>query len=179
MKTVYIIRHAKSDWAEAGIHDIERPLAKRGLRDAPVMAAVLQKRGPAPEIMVTSPAIRAFTTCRIFCENLGYDTQNIVIQPELYFGSITVIEKMLQAAFTETDVVALFGHNPTFSELAAYFTPAFGGEMPTCAIVAIRFDDKTPAAPLQGNGKLLWFEYPKKTVKVVATYNQTHHFNVY
>lgn len=162
MKTLYIIRHAKSDWAEAGIHDIERPLAKRGLRDAPVMAAVLQKRGPAPEIMVTSPAIRAFTTCRIFCEHLGYDTQNIVIQPELYFGSITVIEKMLQAAFTETDVVAVFGHNPTFSELAHYFAPAFGGEMPTCAIVAILFDDKNPAAQLQGNGKLLWFEYPKK-----------------
>ena len=98
MKTLYIIRHAKSDWAEAGLHDIERPLASRGLRDAPIMAGVLKKRGKIPEIMVTSPALRAFTTCRIFCEQLDYDTANIVIQPELYFGEITLIEKMLQAA---------------------------------------------------------------------------------
>lgn len=162
MKTLYIIRHAKSDWAEAGLHDIERPLANRGLRDAPIMAGVLKKRGKIPEIMVTSPALRAFTTCRIFCEQLEYDTANIVIQPELYFGEISLIEKMLQAAFTETDTVAIFGHNPTFSELANHFAPEFGGEMPTCAIVAISFDPKQKTNELAGKGKLLWFEYPKK-----------------
>ena len=162
MKTLYIIRHAKSDWAEAGLHDIERPLASRGLRDAPIMAGVLKKRGKTPEIMVTSPALRAFTTCRIFCEQLDYDTQNIVIQPELYFGDISVITQMLQAAFKETDTVAIFGHNPTFSELANHFAPEFGGEMPTCAIVAITFDEKVKGAPMAGKGKLWWFEYPKK-----------------
>lgn len=162
MKTLYIIRHAKSDWATAGLHDIERPLAPRGLKDAPIMAQVLKDTGKMPEIMITSPALRAFTTCRIFCTTLGIDPSGIIIQPELYFGDIAIIEQFLQVAFAEADTICVFGHNPTFSELANYFAPEFGGEMPTCAIVAITFDGKAPIKPESGKGKLLWFEYPKK-----------------
>lgn len=161
MKLLYIIRHAKSDWADSGIHDVERPLAQRGLRDAPVMAEVLKKRGQLPDMMITSPALRAFTTCRIFCKQLGFDTNDIVIEPDFYHHDIKKIDKILQSAFAEVDKLAIFGHNPTFTELARYYTPEFGGEMPTCSIVAIHFDDQQNINDLKGNGKLLWFEYPK------------------
>ncbi len=162
MKTLYIIRHAKSDWPDAGLHDIERPLAPRGLKDAPLMAQVLMKKGRMPEIMISSPALRAFTTCRIFCTELKLDTDAIVIQPELYFGDIALIEKLIQAAFAEADTICIFGHNPTFSVLANHFAPEFGGEMPTCGIVAITFNGSTPEKVEAGKGKMLWFEYPKK-----------------
>jgi len=162
MKTLYIVRHAKSDWHDTGLHDIERPLAPRGLKDAPLMAEVMSKNGRLPEIMITSPALRAFTTCRIFCTELGLDIDAIVIQPELYLGDIALIKKLIQAAFVEADTICIFGHNPTFSVLANYFAPEFGGEMPTCGIVAITFNSSAPAKIEAGKGKMLWFEYPKK-----------------
>lgn len=162
MKILYIIRHAKSDWSTTGQPDIDRQLASRGLTDAPMMAELLKQKGVLPEVLISSPAVRANTTCNIFSGILNMPVENIIVHPELYFGDILSIHKLVFEAFKTTNTLAIFGHNPTFSLLANYFTPEFDRDMPTCAIVAITFANTSEMELMPDGGELLWFEYPKK-----------------
>lgn len=158
MKTLFIIRHAKSDWSDGSLHDRERPLNDRGLRDAPVMAKVLLQRAGTPQVFVSSPAVRAHTTCKFFCAAAGVPETAIRIEEQFYFGSPEAIVGILQEYFRAQDTVAIFGHNPTSSNLAYMLCPDFLDDMPTCAIVALGFEKDVKA----GRGKLLWYDYPKK-----------------
>ncbi len=162
MKTIYIIRHAKSDWEDAELHDIERPLAERGIKDAKTMADLLKTRGIVPDKMISSPALRAFSTCRIFCDIIGFDKKEIQVDQVLYFGNIAEIIKMVQTQSAETDSICIFGHNPTFSLLATILCDEFSGEMPTCSIVALQWNIEDWGLMETKSAKLLWFEYPKK-----------------
>lgn len=162
MKTIYISRHAKSDWEDAELHDIERPLADRGIKDAKTMAELLRSKEIVADKIISSPALRAFSTCRIFCDIIGFDKNEINVDQVLYFGNIAEIIKMLQEQNPETNSIFIFGHNPTFSLLAAILCNEFGGEMPTCSIVALQFDIDHWAHLETKAAKLLWFEYPKK-----------------
>ena len=161
MKILYIIRHAKSDWDDASLHDSERPLSARGLRDAPMMAARFAQRGPHPDVIYSSPAVRAFTTCSFFCEALHVDLSRVHVEQELYFGSLPTIVNMLEAALHKHDRVAVFGHNPTSTVLANYWCSDFHHDIPTCAIVAIGFEHEVGA----DTGRLLWYDFPKNQVK--------------
>lgn len=165
MKTIYIIRHAKSDWDDPELHDIERPLADRGLKDAKTMASFFKHKDIMPDKMISSPALRAFTTCRIFCDIIGYDKKEILVDPVLYFGNIADIIKMLQSQESKLNSLCIFGHNPTFSLLANILSDGFSGEMQTCSIVALQFDIERWGLLETKAAKLLWFEHPKKIVK--------------
>lgn len=162
MKTLYIIRHAKSDWEDAELHDIERPLAERGLRDAKIMAGLFKEKGIVPDRMISSPALRAFSTCRIFSDIIGFDNKDIAIDQILYFGNIAEIINMLQTQVSSANSICIFGHNPTFSLLASVLCEEFSAEMPTCCIVALQFDIERWALLETKAAKLLWIEYPKK-----------------
>jgi len=157
MKYLYIIRHAKSDWSDDSLPDIERPLNARGLRDAPVMAKRFFSLAGRPDLLITSPAVRAATTCRFFAEATGIPQSEIITEKEFYFGNGEMILRILDAYLAAKDKVVIFGHNPTFSELAAGLAPAMHAELPTCGMVSIGF----PKGFRVGAGKLLWFEYPK------------------
>lgn len=158
MKTLFIIRHAKSDWSDGSLHDRERPLNERGLRDAPLMAGAFVQRAGVPELFLSSPAVRAYTTCQYFCAAAGVPVSAIRIEEQFYFGSPEAIVRILQGHFRHQDSVAIFGHNPTSSNLAYLLCPDFLDDMPTCAIVALGFEGEVKA----GKGKLLWYDYPKK-----------------
>ena len=160
MKNLLIIRHAKSDWGDGGLSDIERPLADRGLKDAKMMGEVLEKKEIKPGIMISSPALRAFSTCRIIADKLGYDRNAIKVEQVLYFGEIGEILKMLEKYLPTAQTICIFGHNPTFSELANNLCPDFGTEMPTCSVVSLELDTKNKSIK-PGSAKLLWFDYPK------------------
>ncbi len=162
MKTLYLVRHAKSDWDDPELHDIERPLAERGIRDAKLMANLLKEKEIKPDVMLSSPALRAFSTCRIMSDIIGYEKSEILIDAKLYFGNIADIIALLQSQSPDITSLCIFGHNPTFSNLAVTLSPEFGGEMPTCSIVALQFDIARWGLLEPASAKLLWFEYPKK-----------------
>ncbi|MFI5171437.1 MAG: SixA phosphatase family protein [Chitinophagales bacterium] len=162
MKTLLIIRHAKSDWGNGELHDIERPLADRGIRDAGVMGKLLVKKGVQPDLMVSSPALRAFSTCRIISDLTGYDKNMIRVEQVLYFGTVDDIIQIIEKIEPDVETVCIFGHNPTFSILANKLCKGFEEEMPTCGIVALELISKDSGSLHAGNSKLLWFEYPKK-----------------
>ena len=85
MKTLYIVRHAKSSWKYSGIEDIDRPLKKRGIKDAHLMSKFLSKEIARPDVFISSSANRALHTGIIFCENLEYPLANLQINRQLYF----------------------------------------------------------------------------------------------
>jgi phosphohistidine phosphatase len=157
MKTLYLIRHAKSDWNNPQLKDIERHLNERGYESANYMS---QKFGKTPDLIISSPAIRAISTSLIFARNLKYHANTIVIKQELYESSVKDYLSVINSIDNAFETVLLFAHNPTISDVAQQLTQALPMEMPTCAIAGINFetDDWKKAK----EGKLVLFDYPKK-----------------
>jgi phosphohistidine phosphatase len=162
MKTLYIIRHAKSSWEYDELHDLERPLTDRGNADAALMANLLKKKNIIPGLVISSPALRALTTARIICDTVGFDKNKIVLHADLYFKEIPEIVAVIKERGMQHDSVFLFGHNPTFSNLAHACTKTFTDMIPTCGIVAVQFDIESWQLMELTKGKLDFFEYPKK-----------------
>ncbi|HHB79643.1 MAG TPA: hypothetical protein ENK85_10470 [Saprospiraceae bacterium] len=137
MKTLYLIRHAKSSW-ETGQPDFDRPLNPRGLRDAPRMAAYLKQKGVRPDLLITSSAARAKLTSQFFAQALDIPKSMQWETKELYHASMLEILDVVCAVPDEYDTILLFGHNPGFT----YFANEFWGEnwidnLPTCGVVEI------------------------------------------
>ena len=97
MKTLYIVRHAKSSWKYSGIDDIDRPLKKRGITDAHLMSKILNKMVDRPDVFISSSANRALHTAVIFCENFGYPHFNLQIKRQLYSFSDGYLVKTVNA----------------------------------------------------------------------------------
>jgi phosphohistidine phosphatase len=139
MKTIFLIRHAKSSWATVGQRDIERPLEKRGLDDAPRMASHLKKLGIKPDLLVSSPAVRARTTAEFFATAFNIPSQNIDSQQDIYEADERTILHIIHELPDAVDTVFLFGHNPTFTYVADSFSKRDRFEnVPTCGIVRIQ-----------------------------------------
>lgn len=166
MKNLFLIRHAKSSWKNAEeLDDLERPLNKRGERDAPIMAVVLQEKNIYPDKIISSPANRALTTAVIFAKQLNYPIENIMIEEAIYESSIEKLWQVIQKVGRENNSVFLFGHNPFLTEIVNEFEDVRIDNIPTSAIVKIEFDiiDWNDASIKTGLVK--WMEYPKLFLK--------------
>ena len=118
LKTVYIVRHAKSSQHSTELTDKERPLNGRGERDAPFMGNLLRSMGVNPDLVVTSPAARARTTARLLAEKLAYPREKIRVNAELYAGDEEEILRLVQSTDNAVNQLMLVGHNPTLTILA-------------------------------------------------------------
>lgn len=161
MKTLYLIRHAKSDWSIGHLSDIDRPLNERGYSDAHKMSLILKEKKIIPDLIISSPAVRAISTALIFCRNLNYDPKSILINKNLYNTS----EKEYIQAISKIDnrhkVVFLFGHNPTITNTANVLTNAITEELPTCAIAGIKSDVEEWGTFSKNINELRYFDIPK------------------
>jgi phosphohistidine phosphatase len=137
MKTVYLDRHAKSSWDNHDLRDIERPLNERGLRDAPFMAKMLKAKGLKPDVLLSSPALRALSTATFFKAELGIEGEDLLIRDEIYEAMSSTIVSLIQRLPADCDTVMLFGHNPTFTNVANLFSEKYIVNIPTCGIVKI------------------------------------------
>jgi phosphohistidine phosphatase len=162
MKKLFLIRHAKSNWDESGVSDIKRTLNKRGKRDAPFMASLLKKEKIFPDMIYSSPANRAFTTAEIFAEEIGYPQKKIIIESSIYESGIRELEMIINSVDDKNNSVFLFGHNPTFTIYANHLGDKYIANLPTCGIVGIQFETNSWKKIERGNGKVFYFEYPKK-----------------
>ena len=161
MKELIIVRHAKSSWKDAGLDDRERPLNKRGERDAPEMGARLARRKDRPDLIVSSPAVRALETARIFARKLGYPRKDIVVEERLYGAGIAEVLDVIRNADESVATLMLFGHNPGLTELANHLGPRPIPNLPTCGVLHLRFE--TDAWPVVGyaRGDEVLFDFPK------------------
>jgi phosphohistidine phosphatase len=117
MKKLIVIRHAKSDWDNPLLDDFERPLAERGLEDAPKMAASLKKRGIQVDLICSSTAQRAMQTACITAAELGYPEGKIHWDKSLYHASASHLLQFIQSQSDQIQTLVLVGHNPGLTEL--------------------------------------------------------------
>ena len=141
MKTLFLVRHAKSSRDDPTLPDRERPLDDRGRRDAPRMGKRLAKRDVKPDLIVSSPALRALTTAQLIAGEIGYERKDIVVDDRLYASSAGDLLAVIRALDKKLDRVMLFGHNPEFTHLAHQLSSEIV-DMPTCAVAEFRFDTK-------------------------------------
>ncbi|MGH8489777.1 MAG: SixA phosphatase family protein [Gammaproteobacteria bacterium] len=146
-RRLLVMRHAKSDWDRGPGSDFDRPLAKRGERDAPRMGRWLREQALIPDRVVSSPAARARQTCLLVCEVLGIKKGQIHWEPEIYAAEVTTLLNVLARCPEKTQRLLLVGHNPSLEDLVAYLAAGTGavpaGEklMPTGAVVGIRLPE--------------------------------------
>ena len=117
MKKLVIIRHAKSDWEDSSLDDYDRPLNTRGLQDAPVIGKFLYKKGLIPNLIISSPALRAITTAQLISNEVKYE-QVITPNQYIYEAYINTLQEIVSFIHDDNDTVFLVGHNPGVSALA-------------------------------------------------------------
>ncbi len=138
VKTLLILRHAKSSWKDPGLADHERPLNKRGRRDAPRMGERMREEGLCPDLLISSTATRARQTADRLAATCGYEG-TIALDPELYHGSAGAYLQAAHGAPLDADTVLLVGHNPSIEE-AVWMLTGRHERMPTAALARIEFD---------------------------------------
>ena len=162
MKTVILIRHAKSSHEHAGMSDVERPLNGRGEREAPRMARRLAERGGAFDLLISSPANRARSTAGIFAEMLGASPSDSRIDDRLYSGMTSDILCVVHDLGPAMDRVLLFGHNPNVTEFVNAFQNVEILNVPTCGVVELSFNVESWSEVRPGEAVRMRFNYPKE-----------------
>ncbi|MFN0212685.1 MAG: SixA phosphatase family protein [Saprospiraceae bacterium] len=165
MRTLYLIRHAKSSWGNPGLRDHDRPLNERGMHDAPKMAQLLVQQGVTPDYLVSSPAKRALTTALFFAEAFKIDATEVVREPNIYEAFPQEILRIISALPDSSNTVLLFGHNPTFTEVANHFVEDdYIENVPTCGIVKITSTAESWRDFYEGNAKVAACYFPKEVL---------------
>ncbi len=162
MKRLILIRHAKSSWDSQHGSDRERPLNKRGERNAPDMGKRLARRGIRPGLILSSPAVRAITTAQILAHELGYPREKIVEVDDLYGADVRDFIEIIAHHGGGEESVMLFSHNPGITGLVHFLTGERIANVPTCGVAIIDFDLIQWEEIDKGAGQLVDFDYPKK-----------------
>lgn len=162
MKTLILVRHAKSSWDDPSLSDFDRPLNERGNRDAPRMGKRLNEKGVIPGLMLSSPANRALATCKIIAENIGYPVSSIQTNKNLYHASEEELLMVVRKLPDQVDIVMLFGHNPGLTDFANNLTKSRVDNIPTCGVLCCNFDVEEWSKVTWGKGKVKFFDFPKK-----------------
>ena len=141
---------------------MQRRVNGRGEKNAPQMGERLKAKGILPDLLLTSPANRAQTTAREIAEKIGYPTENIRENDDIYHGSENTLLRIIKNTENGINELMLFGHNPGFTDLANLLGDQWIDNIPTCGIVAIAFDVENWSTVTSGTGRNLFFDYPKK-----------------
>lgn len=163
MKSLLLIRHAKSSWGDFTIADFDRPLNERGKRDAPVIAQKLLDRKIKIDAFVSSPAKRAKKTAQAFAEKYSVAKENIIYINDLYEANIEDFFSAVTLIDDRYNTVAIFSHNPGITSFANKMEVAKIDDMPTCAVFGVQTDISHWKDFREAEKKFWFFEYPKKT----------------
>ncbi len=159
MKTLYFVRHAKSSWKNPRLEDFDRPLNGRGKRDAPFMAKRLKRFKVKPDLILSSPALRAKKTAQAIAKSLDL---KVTYEPRLYEASVETYLQILQELDDLLEKVIIVGHNPEITQTCEILSDTILGNIPTCGIVGIECDVQSFKELEEGSGRVLFFDYPKK-----------------
>ena len=142
MKTLYIVRHAKSSWNYDSVKDIDRPLKERGINDAHLLSKYLAEEIKRPDVFLSSSANRALHTAVIFCENFGYPLSNLKIKRQLYSFSDGYLVKTVKALDDSFNSAIVFSHDHGINSFVNKFGNKPIAHVTTCGVVGIKFDTK-------------------------------------
>jgi phosphohistidine phosphatase len=160
MKTLLLLRHAKSSWDEPGTADFDRPLAKRGLRDAPRVGEFLKSSRVPVDLVLSSTARRARKTAELVSETAGFD--DIELTDEIYEATVSQLLDVVRGINDDHATVLMVGHNPGFEGLLGELCgPGASFRVPTAAVACIELDVLRWRDAARGSGTLLWFVAPR------------------
>jgi phosphohistidine phosphatase len=162
MKTLTLVRHAKSSWKDSSLADRDRPLNKRGERDAPVMARRIAAAGIRPSLIMSSPAVRAWRTAKAIAREIGYPIEFLQRENGLYLASLRDIQDVIVAQDDKFNSMMLIGHNPGFTSFANFLVPGLTDNVPTAGVVTVNIDQDDWNLDEQPMAELVLFDYPKK-----------------
>ena len=162
MKTLTLVRHAKSSWDDSSLSDRDRGLNARGKRDAPVMGERIVAAGIRPSLIITSPAVRAWTTAKIIAQEIGYPIEFLQRENDLYLASLDTLLDVVVAQEDEFNNLMIVGHNPGLTDFANYLSPGLTSNLPTAGVVSVSLDSRDWKLYERPATELLCFDYPKK-----------------
>lgn len=162
MKTLTLVRHAKSSWKDTRLSDRERPLNKRGKRDAPVMGKRMIEHGIRPSLIISSPARRAWSTAKIIAAQISYPIEFLQREDGLYLASLDEILDIILAQDNRFNNLMVVGHNPGMTDFANFLSPGLTNNLPTAGVVSVQIDQDDWNLYERPSTDLLVYDYPKK-----------------
>jgi phosphohistidine phosphatase len=158
MKSLLLLRHAKSSWKDASLPDFDRPLKKRGRKAAPLVGKLMRERKLRPDLVFCSPARRTRDTLELVLEKAKLDAEP-VFDKRLYAASASELLQVLAEVGEDVDEVLLVGHNPGLEDLLEILTgeaPA----VPTATLSRVALDIESWRDAREGSGRLEWIVHP-------------------
>jgi Phosphohistidine phosphatase SixA len=163
MKRLIFVRHGRAEDDSPEISDFERSLTLKGKVISRLMAQKLAEKEKSPGTILTSPAFRALETALIFAGEYGIDADNVIMKSNLYYKmSLQNLPAVLSIVNEDTDVVTLFGHNPSFTQIANNLCKEGCDFIPKSGVVCISFNIMTWSEISRNNGKMEYFLIPEK-----------------
>ncbi len=164
MKTLTLVRHAKSSWSNTHLSDRDRPLNKRGKRDAPVMGKRMVEHGIRPSLIISSPAKRAWSTAKLVAAEISYPIEFLQREDSLYHASLNEILGVIVAQDNRFNNMMIVGHNPGMTDFANFLSPGLTNNLPTAGVVSLQIDQDDWNLDEQPKTELLVYDYPKKVI---------------
>lgn len=161
MKTLIVVRHAKSSWAQPGLADFDRALNDRGKENAPKMAKILAEKKLDIDALVSSPAKRAYKTASIFRKQLDLKKTELIEAPALYEASVKTFYRVVENLKDDWKTVVIFSHNPGITDFINTFDCHPIYNMPTCGVYAIQIEIDSWKDFETAKKQFLFFDYPK------------------
>lgn len=166
MKTLTICRHAKSSWANADIDDHDRPLNKRGERDAPIMGDLIKAAGIRPSLIISSTALRAWRTARIIAKQISYPIEFLQRESTLYHAGVNRLVELIAAQDEGFNNIMIIGHNPGLTDLASELIPGLTSNIPTSGFVSVLLDTDTWDLRTRNSCELIDYNYPNRKPQI-------------
>lgn len=161
MKTLYLVRHAKSSWKDLSLRDRDRPLNKRGKRDAPVMAKHIAGMVDCPDQFICSLSRRTQDTAAHFLEAFGRNQEELIFSEDLFHGDEDDIATVIEKTSDECDSIMLFTHNPGITDYVNELTRSDIFNIPTCGVAGIKLELDSWSQIRKCKADLLFYFYPK------------------
>jgi phosphohistidine phosphatase len=162
MKTLTLVRHAKSSWRDTSLSDRQRPLNKRGERDAPKMGKRNAEHGIRPSLIISSPATRAWSTAKVVAAKISYPVEFLQREDGLYLASLDEILDVIVAQDNGFNHLMVVGHNPGMTDVANFLSPGLTHNLPTAGVVSVQIEQDDWNLYERPKTELLVYDYPKK-----------------
>ena len=162
MKELTLIRHAKSDWGNEYLKDIDRHLNERGYSDAYLLSTWYCKNHKLPDIILTSTATRALNTALIFARALDFNMDHFVIEKNIYEATSDKLLSIIKKQADSKNSIMLFGHNPGITNVFNELSNDYIDNIPTCGIVNLHFKTNSWKTIDKENSHLNFQQFPKE-----------------
>ncbi|MBK7174725.1 MAG: histidine phosphatase family protein [Bacteroidales bacterium] len=161
MKTLFVMRHAKSAWGEPGLNDFDRPILEKGKKRTQNVIHYLMKKKVNPDLVFSSPALRAMETAILMVNGLELNKQTLRVEKSIYTSDADQLEDLFLEVPRSVSEVLLIGHNPAVTDFVNKFLDESIEYMPTSGVVSLTFNINEWDEIIKSRPKLNFIVFPK------------------